>query len=222
MAAVHATIAAVHIGRPQTYLDEAAGDDRPAQWRTAIFKTPADGPLTLSKLGLAGDEVADRRNHGGIDGAVLAYAASHYKLWANELPDKRMGYGGFGENLTIDGLTEENVAIGDRWRIGDAVLEVSKPRQPCWKLCRRWNQPDLAKRVAQSGRGGWYLRVKSPGVLTAGDAMELAARPHPEWTIMRVQRLFYGLDRDPAAARQLASLPALSLEWREAILNRSA
>ncbi|MGD9855504.1 MAG: MOSC domain-containing protein [Planctomycetaceae bacterium] len=216
------TIAAMHAGLPQTYRDEGARDNRPAEWRSAFFKSPVHGPIPVGEEGLAGDGVADRKNHGGIDGAVLAYAASHYERWAEELPDKSMLFGGFGENLTVDGLTEDNVCIGDRWRVGDALLEISKPRQPCWKLCRRWNQPDLAKRVVQAGRGGWYFRVIAPGVLSVGDVMTLEAQPHPEWTVMRVQRLFYGIDRDPAAARELASLPELSLGWREELLSRRA
>lgn len=163
--------------------------------------------------------MADRQNHGGVDGAVLAYAAAHYERWAEELPEKEMTFGGFGENLTIDGLTEENVCIGDRWRIGNVLVEVSKPRQPCWKLCRRWSQPDLAKRVVQTSRGGWYLRVREPGEISVGDQLMLDSRPHPEWTVTRVTRLFYGIDHDPAAAMKLATLPTLSLEWREALLN---
>jgi MOSC domain-containing protein YiiM len=201
------------------FFDEDARDNRPAAWRTAFFKSAVARPVHVGEEGLEGDGVADRANHGGIDGAVLAYAAAHYPHWREELPEKDFAFGGFGENLTIAGLTEDEVCIGDRWRSGEVVFEVSKPRQPCWKLCRRWSQPDLAKRVVQTGRGGWYLRVRETGIVSAGATIELEHRPHPEWSVTRVNRLFYGIDRDPAAARELAALPALSLSWREELLN---
>lgn len=214
-----ASIVAVHVGLPQNYRMDSPTDRRPAEWRTAFFKSPVDGPIAVTFDGLEGDGVADRQNHGGIDGAILAYAADHYSRWADELPDKEMSFGGFGENLTLAGVTEDDVCIGDCWSVGEVKLEVSKPRQPCWKLCRRWEQPDLAKRVVETGRGGWYFRVRETGVLSVGSLLTLESRPHPQWTVTRVNRLFFGIDRDPSAARELASLPALSLGWREVLLN---
>ncbi len=215
-----ATIVALHVGQPQTYRDETGRDNRPAEWRTAFFKTTVAGPVAVGNEGLEGDGVADHQNHGGIDGAILAYAAAHYEQWADELPDKPMTFGGFGENLTVDGITEADVCIGDRWRVGELLLEVSKPRQPCWKLCRRWEQPDLAKRVVQTGRSGWYFRVRQTGEVSVGDRLELAERPRPDWSVTRTSRLFFGIDRDPVAARELATLPELALTWREELLNR--
>ncbi len=217
-----ATILQVSVGQPQTYVAEDAGDRRPAEWRTAFYKSVVDGPAQVTDEGIEGDACADRQNHGGVEGAVLLYAAAHYERWRVELPEHDWQFGGFGENLTVDGVTEDDVCIGDLWRIGDVLLEVSKPRQPCWKLCRRWQLPDLAKRVVQTGRGGWYARVLETGIVSAGDEFSLENRPQPQWTVTRTSRLFYGLDRDPIAAGQLASLPQLSLNWREELLNRRA
>src|SRR5690606_10003442 len=155
------------------------------------------------RTGLVGDAQADRQNHGGIDKAVLAYAAGHYTDWQRELPQHAWQPGGFGENLTIDGLDESQVCLADVYRIGDVLLEVSQPRQPCWKLCLRWNQPDLARRVVATARSGWYLRVKQTGTMSAGLPVELVERPLPDWTIERAARLMYGLDDDRSAAEEL-------------------
>jgi MOSC domain-containing protein YiiM len=213
------TLLSVQVGQPQTYQSAAAADGRPREWRTAFVKSAVRGPVWVGTLGLAGDGQADRASHGGTDKAVLAYAAVHYAHWQVELPGKDWQPGGFGENLTIAGVSEDDVCIGDLWQIGDVRLEVSQPRQPCWKLCRRWEQPDLVKRVVSTGRSGWYLRVVAEGTLTAGDLLTLLDRPHSEWTVTRVNRLFYGQDADPEAAAHLARLPVLSLSWREHLLN---
>ncbi len=215
-----ATILQVTVGQPQTYFAENAGDRRAVEWTTAFYKEPVWGAVQVTEAGLEGDACADRQNHGGIEGAVLLYAAAHYRLWLAELPEPGWAFGDFGENLTVIGISEDNVCIGDRWRIGNALLEVSKPRQPCWKLCRRCQKPDLAKRVVQTGRSGWYSRVIETGELSAGDELTLESRPCPQWTVTRTNRLFYGLDQDPVAAAELASLPQLSLNWREELLNR--
>ena len=215
-----ARILQVSVGLPQTYVASDPRDQPPAEWRTAIDKSAVEGSVQLTTAGLEGDGCADRQNHGGIEGAVLLYAAGHYLQWRIELPEHEWQFGGFGENLTIDGLTEETVCIGDCWRIGTVLLEVSKPRQPCWKLCRRWQQPDLAKRVVQAGRGGWYARVLETGEVSAGDEMSLEDRPHPRWTVARTCRLYFGIERDSDAVRELAAVPQLSLNWREELLNR--
>ena len=117
-------------------------------------------------MGIAGDQQADRENHGGLDKAVLAYSADHYAFWRVHLNLPDMPHGGFGENLTIAGLDESSVCIGDRWQAGNVVFEVSQPRQPCWKMGRRWNIADLPKQVIQNGKSGWYLRVLVEGELS--------------------------------------------------------
>lgn len=189
-------------------------------WQSAIAKTAVAGTVQVSQTGLAGDEQADTQSHGGIDKAVLAYASAHYDFWRDELPEKAWRHGGFGENLTITGLDETTVCLGDLYRIGEVELEVSQPRQPCWKLCRIWEQPDLAQRVVKNGRSGWYLRVRTPGVITAPIPVELIDRPLPEWPIDRANRLMYGQDPDQAAAEQLANLPQVSLAWREDLISK--
>ena len=176
-------------------------------WTTGFYKEPVSGPVYVTVMGLEGDGVADKKHHGGIDKAVLAYSADNYPLWENEL-SQPMEHGGFGENLTINGLDESSVCIGDRFRIGEVIFEVSQPRQPCWKLGRRWNHPELPKLVVQNSRSGWYLRVLEEGTLKATDSVDLELRPNPAWTIRQANEVFYRgsvqQKRELVALRQLA------------------
>jgi len=216
------TIISIQVGRPTQYVAEGPRDGKPRTWTTAFFKTPVAGPVEATEFGLAGDKQADRENHGGLDKAVLAYSADHYPVWRTELNLPDMPFGGFGENLTIAGLDETGVAIGDQWRAGDVLFEVSQPRQPCWKMGRRWQLADLPKRVIANGKSGWYLRVLQPGKLVAGLAFELTNRQRPDWTIARSSRLLYHERGNLAALAELADVPQLSRAWREELLERIA
>ena len=128
-------------------------------WTTGIFKTTVCGPVWLGKLNLAGDAQADLSVHGGIHKAVNVYPSEHYSYWRQDIHLPDMPYGAFGENFTTYGLLEDEVCIGDMFGIGDAVVQVSQPRQPCWKLERRWGIKDFVIRIKETGRIGWYLRV---------------------------------------------------------------
>lgn len=214
------TILSINVGRPTDYLDNRAADGNDRRWTTAFFKTPVASAAHVGLLGVAGDEQADRANHGGPDKAVLAYSADHYPSWRTHLNLPDMPYGGFGENLTIDGLAEDCVCIGDTWRAGDVLLQVTQPRQPCWKMSRRWQVADLARQTIVNGKSGWYLRVLEPGELAAGTAIELVARPHPAWTVARASDLMHHRKADLAQAAELASLPELSAAWQAALIQR--
>ena len=131
-----------------------------------------------------------------------------------------MAFGAFGENFTIDGLAEPDVAVGDVFRVGGAVVQVSQPRQPCWKLARRWKIKTLTLTVQESGRTGWYFRVLSQGLVAAGDAVERIERPHPGWTIAEANRIMHRDKADRDAAAALAALPALSASWKATLENR--
>jgi MOSC domain-containing protein YiiM len=167
---------------------------------SAIAKAPVEGPVNVGLDGLSGDEQGDRRVHGGPDKAVHVYASEHYAAWRSELGDRSVlrAPGAFGENLSTSGLSEANVCLGDKIRIGGVLLEVSQPRQPCWKLNDRFDVSDMARRVQRTLRAGWYLRVLEPGTLIAGDAVTLVERPHPRWPMVRFLELLYRrpLDRE--------------------------
>jgi MOSC domain-containing protein YiiM len=216
------TIVSIQVGRPQTLTYHRPTDGKSSTWTTAFFKSPVAGSVHAAPLGLAGDEQADRRNHGGLDKAILAYSANHYPAWRTALGLPDLPNGGFGENLTIDDLDETSVCIGDRFQAGPVTLEVSQPRQPCWKMGRRWQLPDLPKQVIQNGKSGWYLRVLTEGDLTAGDSIELISRPHASWTVARANHLLYHEPDNVPGMEDLANLPELSRAWREELLQKIA
>ncbi len=189
---------------------------------SAIDKAEAPGPVAAGVLGLQGDEQGDRRHHGGPDKAIHAYAVAHYPVWAAEMPQAAAIFrpGGFGENLVVDGATEADICLGDRWRIGAALLEVSQGRQPCWKLNLRFGRPDMALKVQASGRTGWYFRVLEPGPIAAGEVAHLAHRPHPDWPLTRVSHLLYHDTLDRGVLEGLAALPGLPESWRRLAVRR--
>jgi MOSC domain-containing protein YiiM len=205
---------------PQTFGNGVSSNPMFGRWSTGIFKSPVAGPVWAAKLNLHGDGQADLSVHGGPDKAVYAYPASHYPDWRQELDIADFPFGAFGENFTVEGANESQVCIGDLHQIGDAFLEVAQPRQPCWKLARKWNLPDLPARLVRSGRSGWYYRVLREGNLQAGDQIQVLENPFPQWTVLRANELAYHPNVNVAEAALLADCPALAPEWRNGILYR--
>lgn len=215
-------IGSIQIGMPRTYTDVPDLKGRLSAWTTAIFKETVEGPLWATKLGFRGDGVADRRFHGGEDKALNAFCLAHYAHWTRELGLDAMPFGAFGENLTVRDAVEEEVCIGDTFEVGDAVLQISQPRQPCGTLARRWQTPDLVRRVEKSGMTGWYFRVLEEGDLMAGDVFKCIDRPHSKWTITEANDVMHRRVKDLAAARELAAVGPLSTSWKEALERRAA
>ena len=205
----------IQVGLPAAHRDP--GDEK--VWRTAFWKKPVEGPVWLGKTNLVGDGQAAVGIHGGPDKAVLGYAASHYPLWRAELGWDDLGFGAFAENFTLEGLSENSVCLGDVYAVGDAVVQVSQPRSPCWKIARRWRMPDLTERVEVTGRTGWYHRVLDEGLVEAGQPFTLLERPHPEWSIARVAATARNRKADPAAAAELRAVPELSSAWRQGLAS---
>jgi len=222
-ASLAAEVVSIQVGRPKKFgAAEAVADGTEKFWHSAIVKMPLAGPVAVARANLAGDRQADLKHHGGPDKAVLIYASEHFDFWSNEYPAIDWTAGCFGENLTTSGLIEADVCLGDVFRLGSCVLQVSQPRQPCWKLSRRWNLPKLAVRVQQTGLTGWYLRVVQEGFIEAGQTMSLIARLHPEWTIASANAVMFAKPRDPTRDRQLAECAALSASWRETLARRAS
>lgn len=208
------TVVSLQLGKLQT-LASPEGD-----WTTATFKQPAEGPVWLGELGFTGDEQADRKNHGGPDKAVLVYSADHYADWHPEVFAEPLPFGAFGENLSVAGMQEADVAVGDVYRLGGAVVQVSQPRQPCWKQARRWGVRDLVVKINQTGRTGWYLRVIEEGHVQAGDSFALMDRPHPEWPLPLAHQIMHFRKDDAEPARALAACPLLAESWKRELLRR--
>jgi MOSC domain-containing protein YiiM len=206
----------VQVGQPETFPPKGPNEK---EFQSAINKKPVDTPVYVSLLGLDGDAQVDQRAHGGTDRAANVYPSEHYTFWRQDPALAEMTGGAFGENLTTEGLLEDVVCIGDLYRIGEVMLEVSQPRGPCFKLNRRWHSDDLMERAVQNGRVGWYFRVRQPGKLRAGDPIELVDRRYTRWTIARL----WALHLDPSdkeALRDLATLPVLSESWRASVRKK--
>lgn len=185
---------------------------------SAISKLPVVGQVVVTRLGLAGDEQADLAVHGGPDKAIHHYPHDHYPAWCEATGDHALlaRPGAFGENLSTEEMTEETVCIGDRYRLGTALVEVSQGRQPCWKLDHRFGGLPISTRVVKSRRSGWYYRVIEEGEAAAGDAIALVDRPHPEWTVERTFGLLIAGDhkRDSDGLDALASVAVLAESWK--------
>lgn len=190
---------------------------------TAIDKQPVSRAQYLEENRFRKDQQGDTVHHGGPEKAVHHYAADHYSKWAEELADlpvQNLQEGGFGENICTFGLTESDVCIGDIFELGDAVIQVSQPRQPCWKLNERFGVADMAQRVQSTGRTGWYYRVLQTGWVQPDDLLRRTTRPQLNWPLTRILRILYDdrFEADELAA--LAELPELSPRLRDLAAKR--
>ncbi len=188
---------------------------------SAIDKRPLAGAVAIGELGLAGDEQGDPRVHGGPDKAIHHYAFDHYAAWRDEIGALPLlqAPGAFGENVSTHGLDETAVCLGDRFRLGTALVEVSQGRQPCWKLDDRFGVPGMARRVQAGGRTGWYYRVLEPGLARAGDLLRLAERPCPDWSLQRLNRLLFDRVLAPEVLEPALRLPLVP-SWRRLLERR--
>ena len=205
------TIFSVQIGSPARF-DDGGG----APFESAIGKRPVSGRVALLPLGLEGDVQVDKVHHGGPDKALCVYPRAHLAGWSARL-GQTMSAGAFGENLSVDGQDETTVCVGDVFAIGDVRVEVSQPRDPCFKLARRWGEKQLALWVQQSGQVGWYLRVLEPGHIGAGDELLRLAQPYPQWTIAQANALMHGEGAAPDEQRALADCDKLFEGWRASL-----
>lgn len=179
--------------------------------RTGIWKLPTPDRILARAEGLVGDTQGDRSVHGGRHKAVYAYASEDSRWWGERL-GRALEPGSFGENLTTAGVDVSGAVVGERWRVGGALLEVSEPRLPCWKLGARLGDPRLPKRFAAAGRPGAYLRVLAEGEVGAGDAVELVERPGHGVTVALLSEARL---RDRSLAPRLLAATSLSPAWRE-------
>lgn len=204
------------IGKAKTYGDDNAAKKMDREWTTAIYRGETDEAVYLTGTGFQNDEVGDKKNHGGPEKAVFCYTAGHYDEWTNAL-GQEMGPGGFGENLAVTGLDETNVCIGDVYQLGEARIQVSQPRRPCWRPARRHRIMDLALRIEDSGRTGWYFRVLTEGRVQAGDHFKLLERPNPEWTIGACNEVMYNHTENLGLTESLRDVALLAENWKKSL-----
>ncbi|MCQ4086869.1 MOSC domain-containing protein [Saccharibacillus sp. JS10] len=208
-------IAAVNIGLPQTV------PHGKKEVETGIFKSPVNNAVYLSKLGFEGDGQADLKNHGGVDKAACVYSIDRFPFWEADLLPK-LEPGAFGENLSLEGGAEEDFCIGDTFAIGEAIVQVSQPRQPCFKLSVRYGVPELPVKVQETGYSGFYFRVLQEGLIRSGDVFQLIERHPAAMTVMRANEIKYKGQDDAEGIRELLSIPELAEAWRGSLEKRLA
>src|SRR5437660_7733037 len=195
------------------------GLPREVEWkgkivRTSIFKAPVLGRVRVAKLNLEGDQQSDLTVHGGIDKAVYAYPSEHYRFWREELSGTDLPWGAFGENFTTEGLLEEAVHIGDRFRVGSAEFVVTQPRMPCFKLGIRFGRADIIKRFLHSGRNGFYFAVAQEGEVGAGDSIELLTRDDNGVSVADIVQVYTADAANQDLLHRVSELAALPESWR--------
>ena len=203
----------------------SVGEPREARWRgrtttTSIFKSPVTHRVRVARDNIEGDRQSDLSVHGGVDKAVYAYPAEHYAFWRGELPGEALPWGSFGENFTTEGLLEDDVAIGDRFRIGSAELVVTQPRMPCYKLAIRFGRTDVVKRFLESHRSGFYLAVAQEGECGAGDAIERVSRDERGLSVRDVVALYAADAANASLLERASEHPVLPAAWREHFRRR--
>jgi MOSC domain-containing protein YiiM len=202
------------------------GQPHRVEWRgtlvkTSIFKSLIKGPVAVKTLNVAGDAQSDLSVHGGPEKAVYVYPHEHYEQWQRFMPDYRLTIGNFGENLTTEGLMEDDVCIGDRLRIGSAVLVVKQPRTPCYKLQVRFGREDMTELFYKARRFGFYLSVEHEGVIEAGQEIEVVHDAEEAVTVADVVRLFTGDVQDSDLMERAIASRALPVTWRASLRMRA-
>ena len=194
------------------------------QVTTGIFKQPVPGSVFAGKYNLEGDRQADLKNHGGRNKAVYGFSRDHYPYWISVLNNPDLKPGAFGENLTIAGLDENQVHIGDQFRLGECLLEVSQPRVPCFKLGIALNNREIPKLFTEQGETGVYFRVIMAGHIKAGDKLELVASEPSKIAVKSLFRAYFDKDYSQAVEilKTAVELPQLAEEWREILPKRIA
>jgi len=207
----------IYIGKAKPFYKK--GSDR--QFESAIDKVLFPKSVDVNEMGIVGDEVGDKKIHGGINKAVHLYPSEHYDFWKKEFTDCDLlnRFGAFGENLSSTGLTEENVCLGDEIKIGSCVFEVVQTRLPCWKLNVRFDADNMSRLMQDSMKTGWYFKVVQNGEMAAGDDIILINRPNPIWTLSKILDLLFV---DKLNFKDLESFSKLTLvpSWQKMVTNR--
>lgn len=207
------SILSVNVGMPKPVSDQGK------TVISGIFKQQVDSPLFLSKVNFAGDAQGDLVHHGGVEKAVCVYAYEHYAYWENQFGHS-LTFGAFGENLTIEGMCEDEVCIGDLFQMGEAVVQVSQPRQPCFKLGIRYGRPDLPLWFQDSGYTGFYLRVLAEGTVRKEDGLVRMKRHPAQVTIAYANHVMHHDQDNREAIARILDVEELSVNWRKTLSKR--
>lgn len=211
-------LVSIQVGKPQIL--PLPGEEEKT-WRSAIYKATVTGRVYLGAINLDGDQQAATRIHGGPDKVVCCFASEHYPHWQEATgKGEAFAYGAFGENFTLKGMLESNVCVGDIYEVGEAVVQVSQPRQPCINLVRKWGMSEMIAKMKETAQTGFYLRVLQTGFVGAGNTVTLQKRLYPELTIVVTNAAMYRREGGQTPAARLAELPELAESWRKVFRNR--
>ena len=208
-------VVSVNVGLPREVLWKGT------RVSTGIFKSPVTGSVEVKTLNLRGDQQADLTVHGGVHKAVYAYPSEHYPFWRGELPQADLAWGAFGENLTTEGLMEDALYIGDRLRVGSALLMVTQPRMPCYKITIRFDRDDMIKRFIASKTSGFYFSVVEEGEVAAGSPIEIVHREPDRVSVTDINHLYFGTSRSTELLNRAVQLEALPASWRDYLRERA-
>lgn len=215
-----AKILSVQVGRAKTYGDAQSKDFLEKEWQSASFKEVSHTPLFAHFTGFSGDEVADTVHHGGVDKAIFANSYENYAHWASFLEQKSLPFGALAENLTITGLHEQSVMLGEVHQIGTAILQVSQPRKPCWKISRRWNHKAFTNEIFTSGLTGWYYKVLQEGLIGLDDEVKVIQQKTPQISILRANEAFREPEKYKSILETILDIPSLASSYQESIVKR--
>lgn len=208
------------VGRVKSYGDKQSKEFLEKYWESASVKEVANGKVFVGKTGLEGDEVADKIHHGGLEKAVFANSYENYGEWAEFLALDTIPFGALAENLTISGLHESNVCLGDIHKIGSALLQVSQPRKPCWKIAARWSNKKFTNEIYTTGLTGWYYRVLQEGFVEAGDEVSVVSQDENKVSILDANMAFANPIKHRDILEKIANISSIALSYKISVTNR--
>ncbi|MDQ1245587.1 MAG: hypothetical protein QG565_1928 [Campylobacterota bacterium] len=208
------------VGRVKSYGDKDSKEFLEKYWESASVKEMVKGKIFVGKTGLEGDEVADKIHHGGEEKAVFANSYENYVEWAEFLALDTIPFGALAENLTISGLHESNVCLGDIHKIGSALLQVSQPRKPCWKIAARWHNKKFTNEIYTTGLTGWYYRVLEEGFLEAGDEVSVVSQDESQVSILDANMAFANPIKYRDILEKIANISSIAPSYKISIANR--
>ncbi|MEM7551967.1 MAG: MOSC domain-containing protein [Bacteroidota bacterium] len=201
-------LVSVNVGKPQTV------NWKGKEVETGIYKESVDGVVKVNSLNLEGDQQADLKVHGGVSKAVYAYPSEHYEYWKSVYPEKNLDWGKFGENLTTSGVLETEINVGDQYKIGSAIFEVTEPRMPCYKLGIKMEDDSILKKFLEANYSGFYFKVVQQGELQAGDSIELVQRDDYGFTVSEMSSLYWNEKKNKPLLEKALGFPKLLDSWK--------
>ncbi|HUH42213.1 MAG TPA: MOSC domain-containing protein [Sulfurimonas sp.] len=214
------SVVSIQVGKVKAYGDKSSSEFLDKYWESAFFKEIVNSKISVSKNGLNGDEIADTIHHGGVEKAVFANSYENYREWAEFLHVETLPFGALGENLTISGLHESSVYLGDIHKIGSTLLQVSQPRKPCYKIAKRWNNKKFTNEIYTTGLTGWYYRVLKEGEIDFNDEVIVSKSDESRISILEANMAFANPIKHRDILETILSIDSIAPNYRSSIEKR--